>query len=50
MKRKRYSEAQIISILKAHEAGASMADLSRESRDGRAATPGHGSLNRVLTS
>lgn len=29
MKRKRYTEEQIISILKAHEAGASVADLSR---------------------
>jgi len=29
MKRKRYTEEQIISILKEYEAGASMADLSR---------------------
>ena len=29
MKRKRYSEEQIISILKEHEAGASVPDLSR---------------------
>lgn len=29
MKRKRYTEEQIISILKEHEAGASVADLSR---------------------
>ena len=29
MKRKRYTEEQIISILKAHEAGASVPDLSR---------------------
>ena len=29
MKRKRYTEEQIISILKEHEAGASAADLSR---------------------
>jgi putative transposase len=29
MKRKRYSEEQIISILKEHEAGASAADLAR---------------------
>ena len=29
MKRKRYSEEQIISILKEHEAGAPVADLSR---------------------
>ena len=29
MKRKRYSEEKIISILKEHEAGASAADLSR---------------------
>ncbi len=29
MKRKRYSEEQIISILKKHEAGASVPDLSR---------------------
>ena len=29
MKRKRYSEEKIISILKEHEAGASVADLSR---------------------
>jgi putative transposase len=29
MKRKRYSEEQIIGILKEHEAGAGMADLSR---------------------
>ena len=28
MKRKRYTEEQIISILKEHEAGASVADLS----------------------
>lgn len=37
MKRKRYTEEQIISILKEHEAGASMADLSR--RHGEAETP-----------
>ena len=30
MKRKRYSEEQIISILKQHEAGRSMVDLARE--------------------
>lgn len=30
MKRKRYTEEQIISFLKQHEAGKSMADLSRE--------------------
>ena len=30
MKRKRYSEEQIISILKQHEAGMSMVDLARE--------------------
>jgi putative transposase len=30
MKRKRYTEEQIISILKQHEAGRSMPDLSRE--------------------
>ena len=30
MKRKRYSEEKIISILKQHEAGRSIADLSRE--------------------
>lgn len=30
MKRKRYPEEKIISILKQHEAGRSMADLSRE--------------------
>jgi len=30
MKRKRYSEEQIISMLKQHEAGRSMADLARE--------------------
>ena len=29
MKRKRYSEEQIISILKEHQAGASVADLAR---------------------
>jgi len=29
MKRKRYSEEQIIAILREHEAGASMPDLSR---------------------
>ena len=29
MKRKRYTEEQIISILKEHEAGASVPDLSR---------------------
>ena len=29
MKRKRYTEAKIISILKEHEAGASVPDLSR---------------------
>jgi putative transposase len=29
MKRKRYTEEKIISILKEHEAGATMADLSR---------------------
>lgn len=29
MKRKRYSEEKIISILKEHQAGASVADLSR---------------------
>jgi putative transposase len=29
MKRKRYSEKKVISILKVHEAGASAADLSR---------------------
>ena len=29
MKRKRYSEEKVISILKEHEAGASAADLSR---------------------
>ena len=29
MKRKRYSEEQIIAILKEHEAGASMPDLAR---------------------
>ena len=29
MKRKRYSEEKIISILKEHEAGASVADLAR---------------------
>lgn len=30
MKRKRYSEEQIISILKQHEAGRTMVDLARE--------------------
>jgi len=30
MKRKRYTEEQIISILKQHEAGRSMVDLARE--------------------
>ena len=30
MKRKRYSEEQIISVLKQHEAGRSMVDLARE--------------------
>jgi putative transposase len=30
MKRKRYSEEQIISILKQHEVGRTMADLARE--------------------
>ena len=30
MKRKRYTEEQIISILKAHEAGTSVAELSRK--------------------
>ena len=30
MKRKRYSEKQIISILKQHEAGRTMVDLARE--------------------
>ena len=30
MKRKRYSEKQIIAILKQHEAGRSMVDLARE--------------------
>jgi len=30
MKRKRYTEEQIISILKQHEAGRSMLDLARE--------------------
>lgn len=30
MKRKRYSEEQIISILKQHEAGRSVVDLARE--------------------
>ena len=30
MKRKRYTEEQIISILKEHEAGRSMVDLSRD--------------------
>lgn len=30
MKRKRFTEEQIISILKAHEAGASVAELSRQ--------------------
>jgi len=29
MKRKRYSQEQIISILKEHQAGASMPDLAR---------------------
>ncbi len=29
MKRKRFTEEQIIGILKAHEAGASVADLAR---------------------
>ncbi len=29
MKRKRYTEEQIISILKEHEAGASVPDISR---------------------
>jgi putative transposase len=29
MKRKRYTEEQIISILKAHEAGTSVPDLAR---------------------
>ncbi len=30
MKRKRYTEEQIISILKAHEAGTSVTDLARQ--------------------
>ena len=30
MKRKRYSEEQIISVLKQHEAGRTMVDLARE--------------------
>jgi putative transposase len=30
MKRKRFTEEQIISILKAHEAGARVPDLARE--------------------
>ena len=33
MKRKRYTEEKIISILKEHEAGATVADLSRRGRE-----------------
>lgn len=33
MKRKRYSQEKIISILKEHEAGASVADLSSHSEE-----------------
>ena len=39
MKRKRYSEAQIIAILKEHEAGATVKDLAR--RHGVAANTVH---------